>query len=112
MSSFTRDRKGNADVKHKKVSKRSTKIKKTDTNPYSDMETHIGCQIDPMPMTTGRIFDVDTQIEQHRKIDPAKVFENYTEPKPYKKEKKDPKKKINHIGRKHIDKSYTIKYGL
>ena len=80
MSSFTSDRMGNMDMKHKRVSKRSTKMKKTDVNPYNNMGmTDLG--IDPLPMTTGKTKDKD-------------------------------KKKINHIGRKHIDKTYTLKYGM
>tara|TARA_R110002167_G_scaffold359075_3_gene575473 strand:+ start:6225 stop:6563 length:339 start_codon:yes stop_codon:yes gene_type:complete len=112
MSSFTSDRMGNMDMKHKRVSKRSTKMKKTDVNPYNNMGmTDLG--IDPLPMTTGKVFDVDSQIEQNQKIDPKKVFENYKEPTKTKDKTKDKdKKKINHIGRKHIDKTYTLKYGM
>ena len=95
MSSFTRDRKGNEKPVHKKVSKRSNKIKKTDVNAYIDMDQSLGTMIDPFPMKTGKIFDVDTQIEQHQKIDPAKVFENYKEPTKEKEKRKT--KKINHI---------------
>tara|TARA_R110000824_G_scaffold179381_6_gene359603 strand:- start:23 stop:430 length:408 start_codon:yes stop_codon:yes gene_type:complete len=112
-SSFTADRTQNKPVLIK-VGKNSTKIGRTDNNPYANLESHTPLDIDPLSMTTGKLFDVDKQIELDKKIDPKDVFQNYKEPKQNKKvdKNKEDKKKIRRVDKKVIDKAFTIKYGI
>ena len=95
--------------------KNGTKIKKLDTGAlnYEHLEPHINP--DHPAMKRGIVFDVDKDIDQDKKIDPMKVFENYTEPtKNSKTEKND--KKIRRISKgdpmKKNGKNITIKYSI
>ena len=113
-SSFTQDRVGNKSLQVK-VRKGTTKLPKVTNDPYADLESHTSLDIDPMSMITGKIFDVDTQIDMDKKIDPADVFQNYKEPsknKINKRDKEKKEKKIRRVDKKSIDKSFTIKYGI
>ena len=114
MSSFTQQQKPwKKELVYKPTKNR--KMKKSDmcVDAYVNLESHTSLDIDPLPMTTGKMFDVDSQIEKDKKIDPAKVFQNYKEPSKIKKKEKDKKEtKIRTIGKTFIDKKVTIKYGI
>ena len=112
-SSFTQDRVGNKPIKIT-VRKGIGRIGKITNDPYADLESHTSLDIDPMSMITGRNFDVDSQIELDKKIDPADVFQNYKEPSKNKKtsSNKEDKKKIRSVDKKVISKGFTVKYGI
>ena len=114
MSSFTQQQKPwKKELVYKPT--RNRKVKKSDmcVDAYVNLESHTSLDIDPFAMTTGKMFDVDAQIEKDKKIDPAKVFQNYKEPPKTKKPKDDKKtKKTRHIGKSFIDTKVTIRYGL
>lgn len=116
MSSFTQQQKPwKKELVYKPT--RNRKVKKSDmcVDAYVNLESHTSLDIDPCAMTTGKMFDVDTQIEKDKKIDPAKVFQNYKEPPKTKNKEKDNNsktKKTRHVGKSFIDKKVTIKYGL
>jgi hypothetical protein len=95
--------------------KNGTKIRKLDMGAlnYEHLEPNINP--DHPAMRRGIVFDVDKDIDNDKKIDPVKVFENYTEPtKNSKTEKND--KKIRRIKKgdpmKKNGKNITIKYTL
>ena len=99
----------------KKIKNRGgTKIKKLDMGACN--YEHIEPDINPdhPAMRRGIIFDVDKDVDQDKKIDPVKVFENYQEPKKGPKEKND--KKFRSVKKgdpmKRGGKNITIKYTL
>ena len=115
MSSFTQQQKPwKKELVYKPTKNR--KVKKSDmcVDAYVNLDSHTSLDIDPFSMITGKMYDVDTMIEKDKKIDPAKVFENYKEPPKVKKNKEDKKgdKKIRSIKKSHIDTKVTIKYGM
>ena len=113
MSSFTQQQKPwSKELVYKPGKNR--KVKKSDmaVDAYVNLESHTSLNIDPLAMTTGKMFDVDTQIEKDKKVDPSKVFQNYKEPKKTKNKKEPSDKKIKRIGKTFIDKKVTIKYGI
>jgi len=114
MSSFTQEKRPHKKEYDYKPRKGRGKVKKTHMalDPYENLETHTPIDINPFPMITGKNFDVDSQIEKDKRIDPAKVFENYKEPKKEKKKKDKNTKKISRIDKKPIEKKFTVKYGI
>ena len=94
------------------IKSKGGKIKRIDNpNPYLGLDPNI-CPDHPS-MRGGKIYDVDKDIDQHKKIDPAKVFENYKEMKNGGPEKN--KKKIRRLPPQPMKvggKNVTIKYAI
>lgn len=98
MSSFTGNRKVNKD------------LTKSNVDVYANLYSHTPMEINPMPMTTGKMFDVEKDIEADKRIDPSKVFQGYKKSK--KKLKKERKHKISRIDKAVVDKKRGVRYGI
>tara|TARA_R110000765_G_scaffold424381_2_gene535077 strand:- start:13082 stop:13435 length:354 start_codon:yes stop_codon:yes gene_type:complete len=91
------------------------KIKKLDMGACAFADDLPDINPDHPAMRRGIMFDVDKDIDQDKKIDPVKVFENYQEPKKGGKEKNE--KKIRSVKKGTPNMTYggkntTIKYTL
>lgn len=95
--------------------KNGTKIRKLDMGALNYEFIDPNINPDHPAMRRGIEFDVDRDIDQDKKIDPMKVFENYKEPTKNSKNEKN-EKKIRRIGKgdpmKKNGKNITIKYTL
>jgi len=103
------------DLKGKqKIKTKSGKIKKLDTsmcNQIIDPYTYINP--DHCAMIRGKMFDVDKQIDEHKRIDPKDVFENYKDMgKAPEKNKKKIRKMEKSTNMKVGGKNVTIKMGF